>query len=68
MTKSLAPLALGVALLLSSAASADTLYTNVNGIDADASGKIARFDGLLVGEDGKVLTPAMLSSRGSRPR
>lgn len=55
MTKSLAPLALGVALLLSSAASADTLYTNVNGIDADASGKIARFDGLLVGEDGKVL-------------
>ncbi len=43
------------ALLLSGTASADTLYTNVNGIDADAAGKIARFDGLLVSDDGKVV-------------
>jgi predicted amidohydrolase YtcJ len=43
------------AVLLSSAASADTLYNNLNGIQADAAGRIDRFDGLLVGDDGKVL-------------
>lgn len=43
------------AVLLSSAASADTLYNNFNGIQADAAGRIERFDGLLVGDDGKVL-------------
>jgi predicted amidohydrolase YtcJ len=43
------------ALLLPSAASADTLYTNLNGVQANASGGVDRFDGLLVGDDGKVI-------------
>ncbi|QIK96551.1 amidohydrolase [Sphingomonas sp. HDW15A] len=42
------------AVLLASAANADTLYNNFNGIQADAGGRIERFDGLLVGDDGKV--------------
>ena len=55
MTNALPPLAFGIALLLSSAAAADTLYTNINGIEADAAGKVARFDGLLISDEGKVL-------------
>jgi predicted amidohydrolase YtcJ len=42
------------ALLASSSALADTLVTNVNGIQVDASGKLDRFTGILVGDDGKV--------------
>jgi predicted amidohydrolase YtcJ len=33
---------------------ADTLFTNANGVQADAKGNVIRFDGLLVGDDGKV--------------
>ena len=43
--------------LLASAAShalAGTLLTNVNGVTVDAKGKIQRFTGILIGDDGKV--------------
>ena len=45
------------ALLLASSATpalADTLVTNVNGIQVDATGKVERFTSVLVGDDGKV--------------
>lgn len=43
------------ALLLASPASADTLFDHINGIQVDASGKLERFNGLLIGDDGKVV-------------
>jgi predicted amidohydrolase YtcJ len=42
------------ALLASSSALADTLVTNANGIQVDATGKLDRFTGILIGDDGKV--------------
>jgi predicted amidohydrolase YtcJ len=42
------------ALLASSSALADTLVTNANGIQVDANGKLDRFTGILIGDDGKV--------------
>ena len=51
MRKTLLALA---ALLASSSALADTLISNVNGIQVDASGKLERFTGILIGDDGKV--------------
>ena len=42
------------ALLASTAASADTLISNANGIQVDASGKLEHFTGILIGDDGKV--------------
>ena len=42
------------ALLASTAASADTLISNVNGIQVGADGKLDQFTGILVGDDGKV--------------
>ena len=42
------------ALLASAAASADTLVSNLNGIQVAADGKIERFTGILIGKDGKV--------------
>lgn len=42
------------ALLASSSALADTLVTNANGIQVDAHGKLDRFTGILIGDDGKV--------------
>src|SRR4051812_47650950 len=47
-------LALAAALLASTAAPADTLISNVNGIQVDQDGRLERFSGLLVGNDGKV--------------
>lgn len=41
-------------LAVPGSALADTLFNNLNGIQADAKGNITRFDGLLVGDDGKV--------------
>lgn len=52
-------LALG-ALLAATAASADTIVDNVSGYQVDKEGRIRTFNGLLVGDDGKVkivLTP-----------
>ena len=47
--------ALAIALgLLASAAYADTLIDNVNGMQVGADGKLQHFTGLLLGDDGKV--------------
>lgn len=43
------------AALLASSAWADTLIDNVNGVQVDAAGKLQHFNGVLVGDDGKVL-------------
>ena len=43
------------ALLTSTAASAETLISNVNGIQVGADGKLQHFNGLLIGDDGKVV-------------
>ena len=53
------------ALAAAPAAKADTLFINANGIQAGASGAIVRFDGLLVGTDGKV--KAVLGKGQKRP-
>src|SRR5690242_17926220 len=42
------------AALLSSAAQADTLIDNVNGIQIGADGKLQRFKAIVIGDDGKV--------------
>jgi predicted amidohydrolase YtcJ len=45
------------ALLLASTAApalADTLIANANGIQVDANGKLERFTGILIGDDGRV--------------
>ena len=42
------------AALLASAASADTLIDNINGIQVGADGKLQHFRALTIGEDGKV--------------
>ena len=47
-------LALAMALL-STAAAADTLITNANGVQVDAAGHLQHFTGLLIGDDGKVV-------------
>jgi predicted amidohydrolase YtcJ len=49
------PLLALAAVLLGSAAHADTLIDNVNGIQTGADGKIERFSGVVVGDDGKVV-------------
>jgi predicted amidohydrolase YtcJ len=46
-------LALAIALV-SSSALADTLVSNVNGIQASADGRIEHFGSLLIGDDGRV--------------
>ena len=52
------PPLIALAALLASAATspaqADTLIDNANGVQVDAAGKLQRFNGLIVGEDGKV--------------
>ena len=53
------------AILAASPAFADTLFTNANGIQADAKGNLVRFDGMLVGDDGKV--KAVLQKGRARP-
>jgi len=52
MTKTLLALA---AAFLATAASADTLIDNVNGIQVGRDGKIQQFRALLIGDDGKVV-------------
>ena len=48
-------IALALAALLASPAFAETLVTNVNGIQVGSDGKLQHFTGLLVGNDGKVI-------------
>ena len=52
-----APIALATALVAaaSSPALADTLIHNANGVQVDAAGKLERFVGLIIGDDGKVV-------------
>ena len=49
--------ALAALLLASTAAAAfaETLVDNANGMQVDASGKLQQFDGLLIGDDGRVV-------------
>jgi predicted amidohydrolase YtcJ len=63
MKTSLLALAL---LLLSTSALADTLIDNVNGVQVDRAGQLEHFNGLLVGNDGKVVQ--LLGPRDPRPR
>ncbi len=51
----IALLALAAVLPAAGPARADMLVDNVNGVQVDASGKLERFTGILVGDDGKVL-------------
>jgi len=53
MTKSLTA-TFGLLLAASSAAMADTLIFNANGLQVDTNGKVQHFTGLLIGDDGKV--------------
>lgn len=59
--------ALAAFLLASTSAPAlaDTLIDNANGVQVDAQGKLQHFDGLLVGEDGKV--KRLLTKGDTRP-
>ncbi|HET7714949.1 MAG TPA: hypothetical protein VFK86_04925, partial [Bauldia sp.] len=43
------------AALLASPALADTLIYNANGIQVDAYGNVHRFDGLVIGDEGKIV-------------
>ena len=43
------------ALLASTAAQADTLISNVNGITVDDQSRLQHFTGLLIGDNGKVV-------------
>src|SRR6476469_2056151 len=45
-----------LAALLSTSAFADTLVTNVNGVQVGADGQIQHFIGMIVADDGKVKT------------
>lgn len=42
------------ALAFAAPAAADTLVDNVNGLTLDESGKVVRFTGLVIGDDGKI--------------
>jgi predicted amidohydrolase YtcJ len=63
MKSSLLALALS---LLSASALADTLIDNFNGVQVDRAGQLEHFNGLVVGNDGKVVQ--LLSPRDPRPR
>ena len=54
------------AALLAGTAQATTLVTNANGIQSDDKGVITRFDGFLIGDDGKVA--ALLKKGEPRPQ
>ena len=49
-------LALGALLLASTPLAAETLISNVNGIQVGADGKLQHFSSLLIGDDGRVET------------
>ena len=53
------------AALLPGTALATTLVTNANGIQSDADGKLVRFNGFLIGDDGKIA--AVLQASDPRP-
>jgi adenine phosphoribosyltransferase len=47
--------AIGATLLFACVAQAETLVENVNGISVDERGQVARFKGLLIGDDGRII-------------
>lgn len=53
-------------LILASPAFADGLVENVNGITLDKAGKVIRFTGVLIGQDGKVTQ--LLTSKEKLPK
>jgi predicted amidohydrolase YtcJ len=53
------------AALLASAANADTLVDNINGIQIDSEGRIDRFAAILIGDDGRI---KQVWSAGPKPR
>jgi predicted amidohydrolase YtcJ len=52
------------AVLLPSAALADTLIDNINGISVDRAGKVSRFSAMIVDEQGRIVE---VFERGQRP-
>ena len=65
LTAALAALLSGAVAVLPGAALADTLVDNVNGISVDRQGKVTRFTGMVIGDDGRVAQ--LLSRRDRRP-
>lgn len=59
-------LLLGTAMLLPSAALADTLLENINGVTLDAAGKTVTFNGLVFDGDGTIVQ--VLRSGDKRPK
>ena len=59
-------LAAAALLLAASPALADTLVDNANGIQVDAQGKLQRFTGLVIGDDGRVVK--LLAKGEARPK
>ncbi|MES2137907.1 MAG: amidohydrolase, partial [Pseudomonadota bacterium] len=59
---------IALAALLSSPAWADTLFTNVNGIQATSSGQLQHFGGLVIGDDGRVKQVIANGSSARLPR
>jgi predicted amidohydrolase YtcJ len=53
------------AVLLATSAGADTLVINANGVQADAQSRVEHFDGILIGNDGKVVR--VLHAGDARP-
>jgi len=53
------------AALFATPALADTLIDNANGVQVDVNGKLQRFSGLLIGDDGKVVR--LLGPGDARP-
>ena len=60
------------ALSLAAPAAADTLIDNVNGITLDETGKVVRFSGLVMADDGKVVrlvtAPASQPLQAKKPK
>ncbi|MGQ7828467.1 amidohydrolase [Altererythrobacter sp. Z27] len=66
MIRSLASMAaVATATMLAVPASADTLVDNVQGVTIDEAGKLARFDALVIADDGRVR--ALLQQGDERP-
>jgi predicted amidohydrolase YtcJ len=64
MLRTLAALTLAASsLALAAPALADTLIDNVDGVTVDTNGKVLRFTGLVIGDDGKV---AQVLARGDK--
>jgi hypothetical protein len=54
------------AILMATPSLADGLIENVNGVTLDESGKVVRFNGMLISKDGKVTQ--LLSGKDKPPK